>query len=61
VHAWKACVPKGTGGSNPPPSAIKPVYPSKARRTNNQMSAFREQIPKRPAKIADDKDNVSTI
>src|ERR1041385_1974543 len=20
VHAWKACVPKGTGGSNPPPS-----------------------------------------
>src|SRR5215467_9209603 len=22
VHAWKACVPKGTGGSNPPPSAI---------------------------------------
>jgi hypothetical protein len=21
VHAWKACVPKGTGGSNPPPSA----------------------------------------
>jgi hypothetical protein len=22
VHAWKACVPKGTGGSNPPPSAL---------------------------------------
>lgn len=22
VHAWKACVPQGTGGSNPPPSAI---------------------------------------
>jgi hypothetical protein len=22
VHAWKACVPKGTGGSNPPPSAV---------------------------------------
>src|SRR4030095_6964162 len=22
VHAWKACVPKGTGGSNPPPSAM---------------------------------------
>jgi hypothetical protein len=22
VHAWKACVPKGTGGSNPPPSAF---------------------------------------
>src|SRR5919108_1726415 len=22
VHAWRACVPKGTGGSNPPPSAI---------------------------------------
>src|SRR5438094_712682 len=25
VHAWKACVPKGTGGSNPPPSAIDPL------------------------------------
>ncbi len=23
VHAWKACVPKGTGGSNPPPSALQ--------------------------------------
>ena len=23
VHAWKACVPKGTGGSNPPPSATQ--------------------------------------
>ncbi len=22
VHAWKACVPKGTGGSNPPPSVL---------------------------------------
>ncbi len=22
VHAWKACVLKGTGGSNPPPSAF---------------------------------------
>ena len=22
MHAWKACVPKGTGGSNPPPSAL---------------------------------------
>ena len=22
VHAWKACVPKGTGGSNPPPSVF---------------------------------------
>ena len=25
VHAWKACVPKGTGGSNPPPS-VSIVY-----------------------------------
>jgi len=25
VHAWKACVPKGTGGSNPPPSAFDPL------------------------------------
>src|SRR6266702_7322239 len=23
VHAWKACVPKGTRGSNPRPSAIR--------------------------------------
>ena len=21
AHAWKACIPKGIGGSNPPPSA----------------------------------------
>src|SRR5262249_20017330 len=27
VHAWKACVPKGTGGSNPPPSA--PIDPER--------------------------------
>ena len=25
VHAWKACVPKGTGGSNPPPSASSQI------------------------------------
>ena len=25
MHAWKACVPKGTGGSNPPPSATSEI------------------------------------
>src|SRR5438045_9682013 len=31
VHAWKACVPKGTRGSNPRPSAIRPI---EQRKTN---------------------------
>lgn len=25
AHAWKACIPQGIGGSNPPLSAIKTI------------------------------------
>src|SRR5256885_15563217 len=32
VHAWKACVPKGTGGSNPPPSVLLRACASQDRR-----------------------------
>ena len=31
MHAWKACVPKGTGGSNPPPSVVLRAYASQDR------------------------------
>jgi hypothetical protein len=34
VHAWKACVPKGTGGSNPPPS-VPQVKPREKAQTHN--------------------------
>ena len=29
-HAWKACVPKGTEGSNPSPSALNRMRPKGA-------------------------------
>ncbi len=38
VHAWKACVPKGTEGSNPSPSASFIIYTLRVR---NQVLCMR--------------------
>src|SRR6476620_7119780 len=43
VHAWKACVPKGTGGSNPPPSAPASLSQAWMDRLSTFASSMRRQ------------------
>src|SRR5437016_5854157 len=50
VHAWKACVPKGTGGSNPPPSAIVLRAARFARSTSYPTTRFSRHA--HPSRIA---------
>jgi hypothetical protein len=50
VHAWKACVPKGTGGSNPPPSAIVLRAVRFARSTSYATTRFSRHA--HPSRIA---------
>src|SRR5437868_13754582 len=51
VHAWKACVPKGTGGSNPPPSAIVLRAVRFARSTSYPTTLSRHAHPSRIAGV----------
>src|SRR5439155_15858393 len=48
VHAWKACVPKGTGGSNPPPSALT----SHSCSCSYSCSSFNVSVPALAAPVA---------
>jgi hypothetical protein len=47
VHAWKACVPQGTEGSNPSPSAIKSrnTFSPLSPRDNIDCAGFEPSIP----------------
>src|SRR5439155_12980036 len=39
VDAWKACVPKGTGGSNPPPSAMRVSHAGRSAFLHSRRSS----------------------